>query len=625
MKNELNVQSIFPAIDGEENAFQGAGQLTTFIRLKGCNARCRYCIGEKPARRRPRIITSNCSNKRISMVQVGDKLLAFDESFNLVETEVKEVFSHEVVEHYEIKIEGKPLLYTTLDHPFYTTLGWKEAKDLIPGDILYHIDFRDKISYMKRGDKNPMKNPVVARRSAENTDYGQIGIKVSAAWKDGRMHSHPQTAANKIATSKRMIIDNPMKDPKVAKRVASTLHRRYLDGTLIPPPHLKSDEFREVASIRMKADNPMKDPEISRRNAESHFKTISGLELKYKELFEIATLSIEYVGNNKLAIGSREDRYRFPDFVVSGKKKVIEIYDTTFEYAVDGGRKFRDSGWEEERREHFLKFGYGVLFLTEKDIKNKGWEQKVHKFLSNGLKVLKVRKIVRKPLKVYNFRCEPYSNYFVDYISVHNCDTKYSQNSEPENWMTIDEVIQQIHFPKVTITGGEPLLQKEAVEELCSRLQHHHRSFNGRPYTISVETNGTIVPTYFHPDVRYIVDFKLMSSGVMDKMNALAFSSLQSCDVIKFVISDMEDYKYAKMLIAEHPNWEARKVFSPAVDIKEVAEIILSAAFNAWPIENVVDTVWPRQLAEMMIRDRVDAQYSLQIHKVLWPGVKEER
>jgi len=34
---------------------------------------------------------------------------------------------------------------------------------------------------------------------------------------------------------------------------------------------------------------------------------------------------------------------------------------------------------------------------------------------------------------------------------------------------------------------------------------------------------------------------------------------------------------------------------------------------------------WPRQLAEMMIRDRVDAQFSLQIHKILWPDAKEER
>ena len=39
----------------------------------------------------------------------------------------------------------------------------------------------------------------------------------------------------------------------------------------------------------------------------------------------------------------------------------------------------------------------------------------------------------------------------------------------------------------------------------------------------------------------------------------------------------------------------------------------------------VMGSEWPRQLAEMMIRDRVDAQFSLQLHKLLWPGAKEER
>jgi len=197
------------------------------------------------------------------------------------------------------------------------------------------------------------------------------------------------------------------------------------------------------------------------------------------------------------------------------------------------------------------------------------------------------------------------------------CDTQYAQEAEPENWMTIDEVIQRIHFPKVTITGGEPLLQKEAVEELCKILYLYE-------HIISIETNGTIQPTYFVDGVRYIVDFKLMSSGVMNKMNSLAFLVLRPYDVIKFVISDEEDYKYAKMLIIEHPNWEARKVFSPAMAIREIPKVGASC-LDAWPVENVVDTLWPRQLAEMMIRDQVDAQYSLQIHKVLWPGIKEER
>lgn len=203
------------------------------------------------------------------------------------------------------------------------------------------------------------------------------------------------------------------------------------------------------------------------------------------------------------------------------------------------------------------------------------------------------------------------------------CDTQYAQESTPENWMTVEEVVEQVHFPKVTITGGEPLLQKEVVKELCNTLSDGSSDLP-LGHMISIETNGSIVPTYFRDNMRYIVDFKLPSSGMTHKMNSLAFSSLRPCDVIKFVISDEEDYDYAKMLISEHPNWQARKVFSPAIEIKEIPKVGASC-LDAWPIENIVDTTWPRQLVEIMIEDRVDAQFSLQIHKVLWPGVKEER
>ncbi|MHA1289810.1 MAG: 7-carboxy-7-deazaguanine synthase QueE [Candidatus Thorarchaeota archaeon] len=202
------------------------------------------------------------------------------------------------------------------------------------------------------------------------------------------------------------------------------------------------------------------------------------------------------------------------------------------------------------------------------------------------------------------------------------CDTEYSQSSEPENWMTVDEILQKIHFPKVTITGGEPLLQEVGLKELCRKLIYYRH--NGVYHKVSIETNGSIVPTDFTHSLRYIVDFKLPSSGVIDKMDFAAFSTLRPVDVIKFVISDMEDYRAAKTLIFEHPNWKARKVFSPVMEIKEIPKVGASC-MDAYPIENIVDTTWPRRLAEMMIRDRVGAQFSLQIHKILWPGAMEER
>lgn len=202
------------------------------------------------------------------------------------------------------------------------------------------------------------------------------------------------------------------------------------------------------------------------------------------------------------------------------------------------------------------------------------------------------------------------------------CDTKYSQEAEPENWMTIDEIVQKVHFPKVTITGGEPLLQP--VVDLCAKLVVEKGCF------ITIETNGTIRPPHpYCTDVRYVVDYKLPSSGMLEHMHTEVFKDLRRVDVIKFVIADEYDYKYAYTVVVQNPDWEAKMVFSPALGrLKyEFSASKKYPGLKGKPIAATArfDMDWPRQLAEMMIRDRAPAQFSLQLHKILWPGAKEER
>lgn len=208
------------------------------------------------------------------------------------------------------------------------------------------------------------------------------------------------------------------------------------------------------------------------------------------------------------------------------------------------------------------------------------------------------------------------------------CDTKYSQEAKPENWMTIDEIVQKVHFPKVTITGGEPLLQKEGVENLCAKLVEKRCS-------VSIETNGTIQPSrlpyrrFTPPPVRYVVDYKLPSSGMLEYMNTKVFKNLWDVDVIKFVIADEYDYKYAYTVVVQNPDWQAKMVFSPALNClkHEFSASKEYPGLKGKPIAATArfDMDWPRQLAEMMIRDAAPAQFSLQLHKILWPGAKEER
>lgn len=187
------------------------------------------------------------------------------------------------------------------------------------------------------------------------------------------------------------------------------------------------------------------------------------------------------------------------------------------------------------------------------------------------------------------------------------CDTVYAQDHAEATWMTIDEVLNEIgDVPKVSLSGGEVMVQHKAVRLLLEIL-------NDRDCKVSVETNGSID---FFPlmgktedlNIRYIVDWKLPSSGMMEHMNENVFAQLGEIDVIKFVISDEVDYNTAKKILADHPNWLAKIVFSPAI------------------IDQKDYSVWPAMLANMMVTDKLyDIQYSLQIHKCLWPNPTCER
>ena len=68
------------------------------------------------------------------------------------------------------------------------------------------------------------------------------------------------------------------------------------------------------------------------------------------------------------------------------------------------------------------------------------------------------------------------------------CDTRWScRNDAPAEMMSADDLVRlagDSGITNITLTGGEPLLQKE-LPELCSRLiQNGHR--------VEIETNGSL-------------------------------------------------------------------------------------------------------------------------------------
>lgn len=535
----LEICDVFTSLAGEGPY---VGTPCHFIRFSRCNLRCSFCIGVKPGRRKPSIITTNCPNKKINQVEVGDKLLAMDNSGKLVETEVKEIFQRTVNEHYGIKVEGKRWLYFTPDHPILTNGGWVHAKDLKTNDEVIFITPNEKIRFHKKR-YNPMFNPESVKKMIAHNDYKKIGEKsaltIKRLYEEGKLENplyslkvgNPEKYEEICRMfSERMKTNNPMKNPETAKKVAEKMK------VLMKGRKFSGEHRRKIALSKMGDKNPMRRPEVAAKSWIGHHRRPSSIENFVIDVVRSCNFPVTYVGNGKMWVGSKEDKLYNPDFVVDGQKKVIEVYDPTY--------LRRGEVWRDNRISHFEKYGYECLALEitwktpEDDV-----SRALRNFISNGLKVQSIKKyfpkrykcLGPKPLKVYNFRCEPYNNFFVDYILSHNCDTKYAWSRG--NKFSIEKLISMVlelgdGAKMVVLTGGEPLLQdRKSLARLCGVLK-------SKGFKILVETNGTLTPT---PTLLKKVDIwsispKLKNSGHRIRYGGLKWLKNAKEWYFKFVI-----------------------------------------------------------------------------------------
>jgi 7-carboxy-7-deazaguanine synthase len=173
------------------------------------------------------------------------------------------------------------------------------------------------------------------------------------------------------------------------------------------------------------------------------------------------------------------------------------------------------------------------------------------------------------------------------------CDTPYAY--EEGTRMSVKDILSALptrHRGLVEITGGEPLLQ-EACPELVDRLLQE-----GHP--VLVETNGSLDIRCLPPGSICILDIKCPESGMSDRMNLENLIHLRPQDEVKFVVQSRSDYLWARELLKDSPRPPAGKVlFSPAHH-----------------------TLEPRELAEWILTDRLEARLQLPLHRLLWPGAE---
>lgn len=170
------------------------------------------------------------------------------------------------------------------------------------------------------------------------------------------------------------------------------------------------------------------------------------------------------------------------------------------------------------------------------------------------------------------------------------CDTPYAFSGGRS--LTIDDVLAEVAIlgcPLVEVTGGEPLLQPDAVP-LMERLL-------ATGYEVLLETGGHMPIDQVPDEVVTILDVKCPGSGEAHRMHWANLERLSCRDEVKFVIRDRADFDYAIDVVTRYRLDE------------RAAAVLFSPVFGV---------LAPDQLARWILESRAPVRLQLQAHKYIW-------
>ncbi len=171
------------------------------------------------------------------------------------------------------------------------------------------------------------------------------------------------------------------------------------------------------------------------------------------------------------------------------------------------------------------------------------------------------------------------------------CDTAYA--FEEGKAISVSGIVEQVErwsIPYVLLTGGEPLLQP-GVHDLIADLLDRGKE-------VAVETGGSLDISPVDRRVAIVMDLKCPGSGMVRENDWRNLDRLKPGDEVKFVLADRADYEWTVRTIREHR-------------LTERFGVLLS------PVHG---TLHPRDLADWMLNDQLNARLQLQIHKYIWPA-----
>ena len=169
------------------------------------------------------------------------------------------------------------------------------------------------------------------------------------------------------------------------------------------------------------------------------------------------------------------------------------------------------------------------------------------------------------------------------------CDTEYAF-SGGSNMEIADILAKVAEFGTkyITVTGGEPLAQKECytlLKVLCDA-----------DYSVSLETGGAMNIAPVDARVSIILDIKTPASNEEKNMRWDNLNHVSAKDEIKFVICNRADYDWAKAKMAE-------------LKLDEKCPVLFSPSFHDLKAD---------ELASWVLQDKLSVRMQIQMHKILW-------
>ncbi len=169
------------------------------------------------------------------------------------------------------------------------------------------------------------------------------------------------------------------------------------------------------------------------------------------------------------------------------------------------------------------------------------------------------------------------------------CDTPHAfTQGTLHSLEAVVDAVRRFDCLLVELTGGEPLLQPEALPLMTALA-------DAGP-TVLLETSGLISVQGVDPRVHIIMDLKCPGSGESENNLWTNLDLLKPADQIKFVIASKLDF-----------DWMVSVVNRYSLDKR--FQVLVSGVFGA---------VVPVDLVEWLLASKLHVRMQLQLHKYIW-------